>query len=243
MLDSLAGKTAIVTGAASGIGRETAKQLAREEANVVGIDIQEDELKDNLTNIEKEYGTETLSMPVDITEEQNTKQAVQSAIDEFGEIDILANIAGITIPQGVEDMSTDTYNRQMSVNLDGTFFMTRASLPHIRDSSGNLIFIGSYAGRFPRPFAPVYSGTKWWIRGFAHSLSGRVADDDVAVTVINPSEVRTDIAEGLLKDRYDEGEIPEPSDVAEAVVFAAKQEPPNTVAELDLFRRNKFSDF
>jgi len=92
----------------------------------------------------------------------------------------------------------------------------------------------------------VYAATKWWVRGFALSLEGAVGDDGVAVTVVNPTEVRTEFGsetDDPLAERYDPGEVTEPEDVADAIAFAAAQRPPNTVSELDLYRRDKFSHF
>jgi NADP-dependent 3-hydroxy acid dehydrogenase YdfG len=132
------------------------------------------------------------------------------------------------------------------VNCDGAFHLARATLPHLRASAGNLVFVGSIAGEYPRPFNPVYAATKWWTRGFAHSLAAQVGDEDVAVTTVNPSEVRTEFfsEEGTpIAERHEPGSVSEPEDVAAAIVFAARQQPPNTVHELDLYRRDKLSHF
>jgi NADP-dependent 3-hydroxy acid dehydrogenase YdfG len=129
----------------------------------------------------------------------------------------------------------------MAVNADGMFFATRAALPHLRETGGTLVFVGSFAGKFPRPFNPVYAATKFWTRGFAQSVSAQVGGD-VGVTVINPSEVRTKFGDGWsMEELYDEGEVTEPEEVAEAVVFAAECSP-SMVSELDLYRRDKFED-
>jgi len=129
--------------------------------------------------------------------------------------------------------------------VDGVFFTTRAALPHLRESSGNLIFVGSFAGRFPRPFNPVYAATKWWVRGFAHSVEGQVGEDGVAVTVVNPSEVRTEFGseEGeSFEERFEPGTVTEPEEVADAIAFAAGKNG-STVSEIDVYRRDKFSNF
>jgi len=129
----------------------------------------------------------------------------------------------------------------MAVNTDGMFFATRAALPHLRESGGTLVFVGSFAGKFPRPFNPIYAATKFWTRGFAQSVSAQVGGD-VGVTVLNPSEVRTEFGDGWsMGELYEEGEVTEPEEVAEAVVFAAECSP-SMVSELDLYRRDKFDD-
>jgi short-subunit dehydrogenase len=88
----------------------------------------------------------------------------------------------------------------------------------------------------------VYAATKWWLRGFAHSVAAQVGDAGVGVSVVNPSEVRTEFGseEGdPFEERFDAGEVTEPEEVADAIVFAARQDR-STVQELDLYRRDKF---
>lgn len=110
----------------------------------------------------------------------------------------------------------------------------------------DLVFVGSFAGQYPRPFNPVYAVTKWWTRGFAHSVEARYGDDGVAVTVVNPSEVRTRFNEAdgtAFEDAFDEGEVCEPEDVADAIAFAATTDAPATASEIDVYRQDKFSHF
>lgn len=239
----LAGRTALVTGAATGIGQGTARMLARNGANVVGGDVDEDRLAETIEEIEAEFGVEGLAVPTDVTDRSQVATMVDQAVDTFGGLDIVVNNAGITLPVDVEEMSYEEYHREMDTNVDGMFFTTKEALPHIKESEGNIVFIGSFASQYPRPFAPVYAGTKWWTRGFAFSLAGNVGEEGVAVTVVNPSETRSDIADGLLKDQFDEGEITDPDEIGEAVAFAVRQEQPNTASEIDLYTRDKFSFF
>jgi len=89
----------------------------------------------------------------------------------------------------------------------------------------------------------VYAATKWWARGFAKSLAGSVGSDGVGVTVVNPTEVRTEFGsedDHASEDVLSSDEAAEPEDIAEAIAFAAEQEPPNVVQELDFYRRDKF---
>jgi len=160
----------------------------------------------------------------------------------LGGVDILVNNAGLGRGSSVGALSTIEYRQMMETNVDGMFFTTRAALPHLREAGGTAVFIGSFAGQYPRSFNPVYAATKWWTRGFAKSLSAQ-AGDEVAVTVINPSEVRTGFGSEdgeSFEERFEEGEVTEPQEVAEAVVFAAEQSP-SMVSELDLYRRDKFT--
>ncbi|EMA39941.1 SDR family oxidoreductase [Halococcus hamelinensis] len=239
----LDGKAAVITGASSGIGSETAHALAREGANVVLAARREERLQELAGSIEAEYGTEALVAPTDVTDEEAVGALVDGAVDAFGGLDVLVNNAGLGRGSGVEDLSTEDYRTMMDVNVDGCFFATRAALPHLRETEGNLVFIGSFAGQYPRPSNPVYAATKWWLRGFALSVSSRVGEDGVAVSVVNPSEVRTEFGgEESFEERFEEGEVTEPDEVAAAVAFAARQDR-SMVSELDLYRRDKFSGF
>ena len=244
----LDGKAALVTGASAGIGRETVHALARDGADVALAARREDRLDSIAAAVESDEDVETLVVPTDVTDEGAVEALVESAADAFGGLDVVVANAGTGTAPGVEvvEMPTEQYRTVTDVNVDGMFFTARAALPYLRDSSGTLVFVGSFAGQYPRPGSPVYAATKWWTRGFALSLAGQVGPDDVAVTVVNPSEVRTEFGkeyrdEGdLAKEKFDPEDVTNPEDVAEAVAFAARQEPPNAVAELDLFRRDKF---
>jgi NADP-dependent 3-hydroxy acid dehydrogenase YdfG len=241
---SLDGDTAVVTGASAGIGRATAHAFAREGANVVLAARSEDRLDDLAATVREEYDTAALVVPTDVTDEDAVAALIDATVEEFGGLDVLVNNAGLARGGPIEDMSTDQYRTMMDTNVDGMFFAARAAIPHLRESSGTMVFLGSFAGEYPRPSNPVYAASKWWTRGFAKSLSAQVGDD-FAVTVVNPSEVRTEFGdeEGTpFEERFDEGEASEPAEIAEAIVFAAKQSP-SMAPEIDLYRRDKFEMF
>jgi NADP-dependent 3-hydroxy acid dehydrogenase YdfG len=239
----LAGKTAIVTGASAGIGRATTHRLARDGANVVLASRTESRLTALADEVESETGTETLVVPTDVTDETAVEALFTATVERFGGFDVLVNNAGIAEGSAIETMTTEQYRAMMDTNVDGMFFTTRAALPHLHESGGTLVFIGSFAGKYPRPFNPVYAATKWWTRGFALSVSGQVGDE-VGVAVINPGQVRSEFTvEGTRFDeRFEPGDATEPEEVADAVAFAARQSN-SEVAELDLHVRDKFTMF
>jgi len=242
---SIDGQAAIVTGASAGIGRATAHALAREGARVALAARRQERLEELAETLDSEYGAETLVVPTDLRDEASAKALVESAVEEFGGLDLLVNNAGLARGGDVADLSTEDYRTMMGTNVDGSFFTSRAALPYLTDASGTLVFIGSFAGQYPRPSNPVYAATKWWVRGFAKSLSAQVGDDDVAVTVVNPTEVRTEFGAAYgetFAERFEEGEVSEPEEIAEAVVFAARQHP-SMASEIDIYRRDKFTGF
>ena len=239
----LDGKGAIVTGASSGIGSETVRALARDGANVALAARREDRLDEIADEVADEHDVETLAVPTDVTDEGAVEELLTEAVEAFGELDVLVNNAGLARGGSVAELSTEEYRAMMDVNVDGTFLATRAALPLLEESAGNLICIGSFAGQYPRPSNPVYAATKWWVRGFALSVAAAVGEAGVAVSVINPSEVRTEFGDDeTFEERFAEGEVTEPVEIADAVAFAARQEN-STVSELDLYRRDKFSGF
>jgi NADP-dependent 3-hydroxy acid dehydrogenase YdfG len=244
--NELEGKTALITGASSGIGEASAGALAEKGANVVLAARREGELEDIAQAIESEYDQEALVVPTDVAEEGEVESLVEETVERFGGLDVVLANAGMGTTEPVAEMPTESYRTMIGVNVDGAFFTARAAIPHLKESVGNLIFMGSFAGQYPRPNAAVYAATKWWVRGFAHSLEGSIGEEDVAVTVINPTEVTTEFgSEGgtSMEERFEEGEVTSPKEIADAVAFAASQRPPTTTSEIDLYRRDKFEHF
>lgn len=244
MASTLDGEAAIVTGASSGIGEATAHALAERGSNVALAARREERLEAIAEDLRDEYGVEAQAVPTDIREEAAVDALVETTVERFGGLDILVNNAGLGRGSDVAGMTTEAYRTMMETNVDGVFFATRAALPHLEESAGTLVYVGSFAGQYPRPFNPVYAATKWWLRGFARSVEASVGGDGVAVTVVNPSEVRTEFGAEMgepFAERFEEGEVLEPREVADAIAFAVTQ--PSTVSELDLYRRDKLEFF
>ncbi len=240
----LRGKVALITGASSGIGKATAMALAKGGAKISLASRSEDRLNKIVKKIEDSFETDAIAVPTDVRHEKQVKKMIKRTAEEFGKIDILVNNAGLIYRKKVEDLAVEEYRNLMETNVNGMFFTTKFGLPYLEETEGNLIFVGSCAGKYPMKEIPVYVGTKWWTRGFAHSVEADVGEKGVAVTVVNPSEVRTEIkgeTEETYKDEFEEGEVTEPEEVAEVIAFAATQKN-STLSEVDIYRRNKLSD-
>ena len=242
--DSLEGETAIVTGASAGIGTETCRQLAAAGANVVLAARSEDRLADLAAELETAHDTETLVVPTDVRDEAAVDALIEETVDTFGGFDVLVNNAGLARGSDLETMATEQYETMQETNVDGVFYATRAAIPHVRKREGHIIFLGSFAGKYPRSFNPVYAASKWWVRGFAKSVAAQVGDDGVGVTVVNPAEVRSEFeaTDGrTFAEAFEPGEASEPEEVAEAIVFAATRSG-SSLSQIDVNRRDKFAD-
>ncbi len=239
----LQGAVAIVTGASSGIGAATARSLAADGANVVLAARREAELAAIAAEIEEEHGVTATAVPTDVTDEAACQSLIDQTLVTHGRLDLLVNNAGVGRGGDVAELGTEEYRTMMAVNTDGCFFTTRAALPALAEG-GHLIFVGSIAGEYPRPANPVYAATKWWVQGFAHSLAAQYGGEGFAITVVNPSEVRTGFggADGApFRERFEPGSVTEPAEVAEAIAYAAGAGP-SVPFEIDLYRRDKFAD-
>ena len=239
---ALEGAAAIVTGASSGIGAAAARALAGRGARVALSARREERLCEVARDIE-DAGGESLVVTTDVTDDAQVAALLEETIEAFGRLDVAVVNAGLGREGTVEEMDTDTYRQVMDVNVDGAFFTARESIPHLRDTAGALIFLSSFAGQYPRPGNPLYAATKWWVQGFARSLAGSVGEDGIAVSTINPTEVRTEFGsedDQPMADTYEPGEVTEPEEVADAIAFAATQDPPTSV-NVDVYRRDKFS--
>ncbi len=236
--------TALVTGASSGIGEATAHALAERGANVALVARRRNALESIAGELEADYDANAIVVDGDVRERATSEAAVEAVTDRFGGLDIVVANAGVGRGSDVETMTDEEYFAMQETNVDGTFFLTREAIPHLKESEGTLVVVGSFAGQFPRSFNPVYAATKWWTRGFAHSVAAQVGDEGVAVSVVNPSEVRTEFGseDGKpFEERFEPGTVTEPAEVAEAIAFAATREG-SSAQEIDLYRRDKFAE-
>jgi short-subunit dehydrogenase len=184
------GLVAVVTGSASGIGAETARQLHTRGASILMADIQFKD--DSIDESPNAGGRNTIRNHCDVSKLESWEELSSVAISEFGKVDILINCAGITTPGMIEDLSEREIMHQVEVNLLGTFWGTRVFLPYFKQRGhGHLIHIASLGGIAPLPHESVYSATKFAIRGFCLSLALELEGSGVNVSVVCPDSVET----------------------------------------------------
>jgi NADP-dependent 3-hydroxy acid dehydrogenase YdfG len=246
LTDPLDGQTALVTGGSSGIGAAVARVLAQDGADVVVAARREARLEEVAARIREESAAAVEVLPTDVTDSEAVAALVDATVDRFGSLDVAVANAGLAVDAPVAELTDDEYELMRGVNVDGMFYTAREAIPHLTDVGGHLVFMGSMSGNHPRPANPVYAATKWWTRGFASSLQASLGDDDVAVSCINPTEVRTEFGSesgSAAKESFEPGSVTEPVEVADAVAYAVRQRSPNSVVSLDLYRRDKLSHF
>jgi NADP-dependent 3-hydroxy acid dehydrogenase YdfG len=217
--------TALVTGASRGIGRAIAERLA-ERYEIVAVARSAKELQDVARSIESRGGR-CRSITLDVSDHATVSSALGSL-----EVDVLVNNAGLGIMKPIAEMSVDEWRRQVSINLDGMFYVTRALLPGmITRQRGYVVNIGSLAGRNSFVGGACYSATKHAVIGFSESLMLEVRDAGVRVTVIMPGSVDTEFS------GHAAGNAPwklTPADVAESVWYVVSQPDRALVSRVEL---------
>ncbi len=185
------GKTALVTGASSGIGKATAERLAMAGFKVYGT-----------SRRGGQRGQQSFEMlPLDVTSDESVETAVAEMLRREGRIDLLVNNAGFsTAPAGAEESSMEQARSIFDTNFFGIARMTRAVVPHMRrQSSGRIINIGSIFGFLPMPYMAFYAATKHAVEGYSESLDHELRTMGIRVSVIEPANTRTQFDANLLE--------------------------------------------
>jgi NAD(P)-dependent dehydrogenase (short-subunit alcohol dehydrogenase family) len=210
---TLEGKVAIVTGANSGIGAVTAKELAQRGAIVVLAARRATELEAQAKAI-TEAGYCAVTIPTDVTDLTQIRQLTERTTELFGRVDVLVNNAGILWRESYMDNSIEQIEQIINVNLLSTILLTHVVLPGMLERHhGSLIFVASVAAQIA--VDPLYCATKFGVRGFALSLRRELANTGVSVSVVSPGFVRTPLNSHIRMP------MPGPEPVARAIADLA----------------------
>lgn len=227
-----ANRVAIVTGAARGIGKAIATRLAMEGAAVVIADVDRDAAELAATELEA-AGRKVMVSALDVSDPGQVAAAVQSVLQRFGRIDILANNAGIVgevIP--VRETPDAEWHRVMGVNLDGVFYCSRAVLPAMLSRKwGRIVSLASVAGKEGNANMAAYSVSKAGVICFTKSLAKEVARNGITVNCVTPALTDTDMARSfspeqraLLASKVPMGRLASPEEIAAVVAFLASDD-------------------
>jgi meso-butanediol dehydrogenase / (S,S)-butanediol dehydrogenase / diacetyl reductase len=224
-------KTAIVTGAASGIGRATALRLVREGAQVACLDVDSAQLAKTLELIGSDAA---FAVGCDVSQESAVSGAVEQAVTRLGKLDVLCNVAGILRADRTHELSLEHWNRVLSVNLTGTFLMCRAALPHLLKTRGAIVNMSSAAALGGHPWMAAYSASKGGILSMTRSLALEYVKQGLRVNAVCPGGVKTPIHQSLklpadadfdlLKRAIPFIGFAEPDEIAAVVVFLGSQD-------------------
>jgi 3-hydroxy acid dehydrogenase / malonic semialdehyde reductase len=226
---ALEGKSAVVTGASSGIGAAVAQAFAREGARVVGGARRTDRIQPPV-----------IPLALDVTDPASCERFAAAAIDELGGgIDILLNGAGLALGRDPFDDSTEEDERVvLETNVNGLIRMTRLVLPHLRDG-GHIVNMGSVAGRQAYENGSLYVTSKFAVRGFTYALREDLLGRPIHITTVDPGLVQTDFSlvrfrgdEKTARKVYEGVEAMKPEDIADCVLFAVTRPPHVNIDEL-----------
>lgn len=198
---SLQNHTALITGAAAGIGEAIAHRFAAAGANVAIADID----LQGATRVAEAIGPSAYAVQLDVTQADSVQRVVSATLDHFGSLEILVNNAGIGGKAApVWEQAEDDWQRVIAINLTGPFLCSRAVIRHMRDRKyGRIVNIASIAGKEGNPNMTAYSASKAGLIGFTKSLAKEVAMDGICVNAVTPAVVRTRILEQLTPEQVD----------------------------------------
>lgn len=226
---NLMGRTAIITGAAQGIGKAIAERLSAAGATVAIADL-------NFANAKQtaqEIGSDTLAVQIDVANAEGVQRTINTCLNQWGHIDILINNAGIVGRDApVKDLTEDDWDQVLNINLKGTFLCSRAVLPAmLKQKKGTIVSVASISGKEGNPSMAPYSVSKAGIICFTKALAKEHLQDNIRVNCVSPALIETPLLDNVEQEQIDYmtskiplGRLGQPSEVAAVVHFLASDD-------------------
>lgn len=235
---NLSDKTALITGASSGLGRATAVALASAGSNVALVARSEEDLEAVGGEVES-AGGQALAIPVDLSGEKQARDAVNQTLEQFGSVDLLVNAAGTDAPGAVEDLDVEGWDRTLSVNLRAPFLLSKAVFPHMREAGGGTIInISSVAGKKGWAEASAYCASKFGLTGFSQALAEEGRPHGIRACILYPGAMATNWGAWTPEERHESGgedapasQVLPPERVADYIVWFASSPPEFVLTE------------
>lgn len=224
-------RVVLITGAGSGIGAATARRFAAEGATVVLVGRTQDKL-DRLA-AEMPDTDRVLVRPTDVADVDQVKGLFTDVIDRFGRLDVLVNNAGTAVDGPLAEASDEDWRRVMSINVDGVFHCSRAALPHLLETRGNIVNTSSVSGIGGDWGMSIYNASKGAITNLTRALALDHGGDGIRVNAVCPSLTRSELTTGMFDndevmakfaDRFPTGRPAEPEEVADVIAFLASDD-------------------
>ncbi len=237
MAGRVEGKVAIITGAASGLGAESARRLAREGAPVVLTDMQAEAGQAVADEIQA-AGGRAVFLPHDVTDEARWAEVVAHAMERFGRLDVLVNSAGVGGGEPILEATLEGWRRVVGINLDGTFLGVRHAAPVMAAAGrGSIVNLSSILGKVGMPGAAAYCASKGGVALMTKAVALELAPMGVRVNSVHPGFIETPMVTNSLRDSGNENEMRDmivsrhamgrlgvPREIADAIVFLASDE-------------------
>ena len=234
MVNRVSGKSALITGAASGIGRGIAKRFAQEGAKITVADIREEPRLEEVPTHEyiSQGGGKAEYIKTDVTSLPDLQTAVGHTIDTFGSIDLLVNSAGVASIQSIDEVTEEDYDEIININQKGTYFACKSAINEMKeqDDGGAIVNISSVGGLYGGDKLSVYCTSKGGISNLTRALAIEQGPSGIRVNAINPGTTRTGMTiKDLDTSRQKGNRIPlrrdaEPEDIANAALYLASEE-------------------
>ncbi len=226
-------KTALVTGAASGIGRAVAERLAAEGGRVLCADLNQAAVKESVAAIQS-AGGDAVAWVCDVSQPEACRSLVAAAVEAFGRLDVVCNVAGIVINEHATDVSIDQWNRVIAVNLSGTFFICQAAIPHLLETGGNIVNTASSAGLVGVAYTSAYAASKGGVVMLTRELAVEYSRRGIRINCVCPGGVDTPMSRGfvppenadphLLQRMMLSPGLAKPAEIAAAMAYLASDE-------------------
>lgn len=215
-------RVAVVTGAANGIGKGVAESYANEGYKVVLADVDEGRGQAIASRLENAIFVKT-----DVRFEEDVKNLMSKAVESFGRIDVLVNVAGISVFKDVLELSVDEWDNVINTNLRSTFLCSREAAKVMRANGGSIVNIASTRAAMSEPNSEAYASSKGGILGLTHALSASLAKYSITVNAISPGWIETVDYESLRPEDHSQhfsGRVGKPDDIARACLYLSHPE-------------------